>query len=78
MSLSAWFAVVLFGILAHLVGRRAQKYGRRYWPWAIVSFITGPFGLLVVFLILESRHHKELEEQEPEEALKSDQTASEN
>ncbi len=72
MSYSSLVVVVLFGFLAHLIGRRAQSYHRSYWIWAIASFITGPLGMLIVFLILESRHHKDLERQEPEEALKAD------
>lgn len=68
MSIYTLAMLAGFAYLVHLVGRRAQKHGRRYWPWALASFFTGPMGMLIVFLILESRHHKDLERLEPEPA----------
>lgn len=46
--------LIIMAALAHLVGRRAERNGRRYWVWFLLALSLGPIGLVLVFLLLEA------------------------
>ena len=58
------FAVLVF--ISRLIASRAKRSGRRYWLWFILSFVGGPLGQLIVFLLLEAANQKRREREEME------------
>jgi uncharacterized membrane protein YhaH (DUF805 family) len=49
--------------IAHLIGRRAEDNGRRYWVWFLPAVPFGPLGTLIVFLLLEGSIQKQREQE---------------
>ena len=54
--------LIIMAALAHLVGLRAERNGRRYWIWFLLALCLGPVGLVLVFLLLEASIRKQGEE----------------
>jgi|GEM_PF-3494900 hypothetical protein len=57
--------LILIAALAHLVGLRAERNRRRYWIWFLLALGFGPFGLVLVFLLLEASIREEREDARP-------------
>ena len=53
--------LAVIAALAHLIGRRAESNGRRYWVWFLLALPFGPLGTAIVFLLLEASIHKQRE-----------------
>jgi len=58
-SMFAGLAVI--AALAHLIGRRAEDNGRRYWVWFLLALPFGPLGTVIAFLLLEGNIQKQRE-----------------
>jgi hypothetical protein len=46
--------LIVIAALAHLIGLRAERRGRRYWLWFLLALPFGPIGTVLVFLLLEA------------------------
>jgi len=46
--------VIVIAALAHLIGLRAERHGRRYWVWFLLALPLGPVGTFLAFLLLEA------------------------
>ena len=45
--------LIVIAALAHLIGLRAERHGRRYWAWFLLALPFGPIGAVLAFLLLE-------------------------
>jgi hypothetical protein len=45
--------LIVIAALAHLIGLRAERHGRRYWVWFLLALPFGPIGTVLAFLLLE-------------------------
>jgi len=45
--------LIVIAALAHLIGVRAERHGRRYWVWFLLALPFGPIGIVLAFLLLE-------------------------
>ena len=45
--------LTVIAALAHLIGLRAERHGRRYWVWFLLALSFGPVGTALTFLLLE-------------------------
>jgi len=45
--------LIVIAALAHLIGVRAERHGRRYWVWFLLALPFGPIGTVLAFLLLE-------------------------
>jgi hypothetical protein len=52
--LSMFAGLIVIAALAHLIGLRAERRGRRYWVWFLLALPFGPIGTLLAFLLLEA------------------------
>jgi hypothetical protein len=46
--------LIVIAALAHLIGLRAERHGRRYWVWFLLALPFGPIGTVLAFLLLEA------------------------
>ena len=53
-SLYMFAGLAVVAALAHLIGLRAERHGRRYWVWFLLALPLGPLGTLLTFLLLEA------------------------
>lgn len=58
---SMFVGLTLTAAIAHLIARRAEDHGRRYWIWFLLGMPLGPPGALIAFLLLEASIRKERE-----------------
>jgi hypothetical protein len=47
--------LAVIAALAHLIGLRAERHGRRYWVWFLLALPFGPIGTALAFLLLENK-----------------------
>ena len=53
--------LIVIAALAHLIGMRAERHGRRYWVWLLLALPFGPIGTALAFLLLEASIRSERE-----------------
>ena len=58
--------LIAMAALAHLLGLRAERNGRRYWVWFLLALCFGPIGLVLVFFLLEVSIRKQREDAGPD------------
>jgi hypothetical protein len=63
--LSMFGGLIVIAALAHLIGLRAERHGRRYWVWFLLALPFGPIGTLLTFLLLEASIRSRDEDQPP-------------
>ena len=61
-SLYMFSGLIVIAALAHLIGLRAERHGRRYWVWFLLALPFGPIGTLLTLVLLEASIRRQAED----------------